>query len=615
MAAGRRVKRTSKAWIGKGSDMEKWNGKEFTSFDRNRGQFGVLADAIAEKHGIQIRREGFWPCTDGEKVNIPEEAGKGPEGDAFLISCVDEMGAVAKRTPKRWLKASAQSLLLNQVYCGAESARVRPQLCEEFRGAEFFCAQADDLWLRMIASGKMDAVSEIVAASRLRKLGIPVGVHKEAQGLLDACAAEFAALLAASTAKANYEASKAFCEKLAEHSGQASEMMSESSFEQSSSPAKGGKGSAEQAMSDMAKELAKMLAAGKGEKKASEGKPAQCKSGQGEESESGGDGESSPGEKGDGKKKPGGKPWNEDFASGGAAKLRPFHTDCDKTESFSGKGDAAAVGELKNEARLAIGSMTRRFELALRSKEKTQWRFERERGSLDARSLSKLAASPGFRMPFKEKRVFEARKTAVSILVDLSGSMRHGRIAMARLTAVAMAEALRRLGVACEVLGFSSGPCDEYAERERSLRNDRRLGRATESLLLREFKSFGDDSMSGLSQIELDEVMVQNPDGEGLAWAATRLSERKEERKILFALSDGSPETDETPRDVLAADLLSRAKAIGSYGIELVGVGIQTDSVKRFYPEWVVVNDLNELAESALKQMEKILLAGALAAR
>ena len=596
--------------------MEKWNGKEFTSFDRNRGQFGVLADAIAEKHGIQIRREGFWPCTDGETVNIPEQAGAGPEGDAFLISCVDEMGAVAKRTPKRWLKASASSLLLNQVYCGAESARVRPGLCEEFRGAEYFCAQADDLWARMIASGKMDAVSEIVAACRLRKLGIPAAVGKQAQGLLDACAAEFAGLMAASTAKENYAASKAFCEKLAEHSGQAREMMSEASFAQSGSAPKGAKSRAQKAMEDMAKELAKMLSAGKGMKKASEAasKSGQEKAGQGDESESD-DGESSPGEKGDGKKKPGGKPWNEDFSAGGAAKLRPFHTDCDKTESYSGKGDAAAVGELKNEARLAIVSMTRRFELALRSKEKTQWRFERERGSLDARSLSKLAASPGFRMPFKEKRVFEARKTAVSILVDLSGSMRHGRIAMAKLTAVAMAEALRRLGVACEVLGFSSGPCEEYAERERSLRNDRRLGRATESLLLREFKVFGDDSMSGLSQIELDGEMVQNPDAEGLAWAATRLSERKEERKILFALSDGSPETDETPRDALAADLLSRAKAIGSCGIELVGVGIQTDSVKRFYPEWVVVNDLNELAESALKQMEKILLAGALAAR
>ena len=594
--------------------MSKLNGKQFTGFGRSQSQFAVLADAIAERYGLEIRRSGFWPCTDGKTVKIPEAAMRGAAGEAFLIACVDETGAVAKLTPPALLIQTRENLLLNQLFCSCESARLRPALFEEFRGAAFFCQTADRLWAAMIQSGQMDPPSAIIALCRLEKLGLACPLPPDAEALLESCKSPYLALVAAQTPEENLLRSRELCEALASRSPQAAAMASQSAF--GSGKSKKTSADADKKLSELAKSIAETLAGAP----ASPGSGGLAKPGKAQSPEAGGPAEEGPGqaEQADSPQrgKPSEKPWNKHADEGGSATLKAAHTDLDRTESFAGKGDRCFVAELKNEAKSAIGAMTRRFELSLRSKEKTLWRFERERGSLDARSLSKLAASPGFRMPFKDKKVFEARKTAVAILVDLSGSMEGGRDEVARLAAVAMAEALNRLGVACCVLGFSSGPNREYALREREIdRGGQCLGRTWESLYLREFKSFDNPSLSGLSEIKVHDSLVQNPDGECLAWAATVLAERKEERKILFTLSDGMPETEDTPSDLLAGDLKSRAKSIVRDGIELVGIGIQTDAVKRFYPEWIVVKNLSCLAEHALKKLERILLDGAIEAR
>ena len=594
--------------------MSKLHGKQFTGFGRSQGPFAVLADAIAERFGLEIRRSGFWPCTDGKTVKIPESAMRGAAGEAFLIACIDEMGAVAKLSNPSLLLQTRESLLLNQLFCSCESARLRPALFEEFRGASFFCQSADRLWAGMIQSGQMDPASAIVALCRLEKAGLECPLPPDADALLQSCKTQYLALVAAKTAEENLMRSRDLCEALASRSPQAAAMAAQSAF--GSGKSKKTSAEADKKLSELAKSIAEKLAgASAGHAPAVPGLPGIRPADTGGASSEGSSPESEPSES-PARGKPSGKPWNRHAEDGGSALLKAAHTDLDITESFAGKGDRSFVAELKNEAKSAIGAMTRRFELSLRSKEKTLWRFERERGSLDARSLSKLAASPGFRMPFKDKKVFEARKTAVAILVDLSGSMEGGRDEVARLAAVAMSEALNRLGVACCVLGFSSGPNRQYALREREIdRGDQCAGRTYESLYLREFKSFDNPSLSGLSEIKVHDSLVQNPDGECLAWAATLLSERKEERKILFTLSDGMPETEDTPSDLLAGDLKSRAKSIVRDGIELVGIGIQTDAVKRFYPEWIVVKNLSCLAEHALRKLEKILLHGAVEAR
>ena len=252
--------------------------------------------------------------------------------------------------------------------------------------------------------------------------------------------------------------------------------------------------------------------------------------------------------------------------------------------------------------------MVAKFERALKAKEQSRWRFERERGAIDPRSLAKLSASPGFRAPFKDRKVGESTKVAVSVLMDLSGSMQcRGLVGNAKAAAMALGMAMQRLGIDCEISGFGSGFCGEYAERPAP---DVWRGRCRERLAIRVFKSFEGGSLRGVSLADVRGDAMENPDGEALAWCAGRLAAHPCNRRILMVLSDGEPATRETCSEWLGEDLKSRVGAIEAAGIETVGVGLEDDSVSRFYPHWVVVRDMEALTGSALGKLGEILLAG-----
>ena len=77
---------------------------------------------------------------------------------------------------------------------------------------------------------------------------------------------------------------------------------------------------------------------------------------------------------------------------------------------------------------------------------------------------------------------------------------------------------------------------------------------------------------------------------EALWYAASQLIYRKEERKIIMVITDGEPDHQADTQDIIS--LCERS------GIELVGVGIQTDSVERLFKSSVTVLDLASLKSS-----------------
>lgn len=306
--------------------------------------------------------------------------------------------------------------------------------------------------------------------------------------------------------------------------------------------------------------------------------------------------------------------WERPATEDGAALSTPMFVDLDVVAIFDRKGDRAAEMELRRAASPFAQPMVSKLARALKTRERAAWSHEQERGHLNARSLAKLAASPGFRAPFKIKKMFESDSVAVGVLLDLSGSMHGENIEVARAAAMALAVALGRLGISCEIAGFSSGPCAEYGARIKrapktaELRRMLREGRSSERLELRVFKSFACASLSGLSKIEVDVDYRENPDGECVAWAGSRLAAQKAKRKILLVLSDGAPESGDASPSVLAKDLRSRLAALERAGIEAVGVGIGDDNVRHFYPRHIVVQKVADLAAEALGKLSDILL-------
>jgi len=287
----------------------------------------------------------------------------------------------------------------------------------------------------------------------------------------------------------------------------------------------------------------------------------------------------------------------------------PLSTEFDTITDLTGLGVPSAWQRLRAAARAETGALKARLERALRADEWTHWRREQERGEIDRSALAKLVTAPGYRTPFKVKRARKGRDTAITLLLDLSGSMAGDKIALARLCAAALADALVQLDFACEVLGYSSIESADmralFEARSAAGGDLRGYNRLVERLDLHVYKRFDSPDLSGIAQIECGH---ENPDGECLAWAAGRLAEHPAQRRVLMVLSDGYPATGDGNPAILRTDLHARVEAIAKSGIELIGIGILDDAVDTFYPDAVVVRTLSELPATALSVLSKTLL-------
>ncbi|WP_334016544.1 cobaltochelatase CobT-related protein [Burkholderia gladioli] len=265
----------------------------------------------------------------------------------------------------------------------------------------------------------------------------------------------------------------------------------------------------------------------------------------------------------------------------------PITTAFDTVTDLTGAGDATAWRKLRGAAR----AQTTRLKAQLE------------------RALARLATSPGYRTPFRTRRVMSGRDTAVTLLIDRSGSMAGRKIELARLCAAALCDALMQLGFACEALGYSS--VDDPAMRawrDRWLaqgHSPRGYNRFVERLDLEIYKRFDSDNPSGLARIDCSH---ENPDGEALGWAAERLLGRRARRRILMVLSDGYPATGDGDPALLRADLRARIADLGARGVELIGVGILDDAVETFYPTSTVVERLPDLPAVAFETLGRALL-------
>ena len=287
----------------------------------------------------------------------------------------------------------------------------------------------------------------------------------------------------------------------------------------------------------------------------------------------------------------------------------PLTTEFDVVTDLTGRGDRAAWRNLRALARSETAPLKAKLERALKADEQTHWRREQERGEIDRPALAKLATSPGYRTPFRVKRISKGRDAAVTLLIDRSGSMAGKKIELARLCAAALCDALTQLSFDCEVLGYGSIESGDmrllYEEQLARGVDLHRYNRFVERLDLMVYKRFGSSDLSGLAMIECGH---ENPDGEALAWAAERLGNRHAERRILMVLSDGYPATGDGNPWVLRTDLRARIEAIEDAGIETIGVGVLDDAVETFYRNHIVVRHLHELPEVAFRVLGTALL-------
>ena len=98
-----------------------------------------------------------------------------------------------------------------------------------------------------------------------------------------------------------------------------------------------------------------------------------------------------------------------------------------------------------------------------------------------------------------------------------------------------------------------------------------------------------------------------NSDGDAIIYAYQRLAQRIEKRKIFITLSDGWPAC------AMDSDLVNQytrdaVNIVEKSGIDVIGIGIQSDAVSQFYPKWVEINDLDDLEGAVMDKLAQALL-------
>ena len=102
--------------------------------------------------------------------------------------------------------------------------------------------------------------------------------------------------------------------------------------------------------------------------------------------------------------------------------------------------------------------------------------------------------------------------------------------------------------------------------------------------------------------------MKGNPDGDCILWSYDRLLKRKEKKRLLIVMSDGQPAASR-PSDDLAAYTLKVIQEIEKLKrVEIYGLGLCDESVKRFYKHHSTVSTPEDIPFKLLELIERKLL-------
>jgi len=274
------------------------------------------------------------------------------------------------------------------------------------------------------------------------------------------------------------------------------------------------------------------------------------------------------------------------------------------------------ITEMEADISGMVGPVARNLERAFAARNKSLWQQGQTRGKMASQSLYKLSA--GDDRIFKTRIDHKTREIVVSLVVDCSGSMGGAKIHTAMCSAWVMSEVLQKLGIKHEIIGFTTAWLEGAADNALydEMRNSTRDFDRYEPLHFPMFKGFDErfnievkKRVSSFARVS--GIMASNIDGESIQFAYERLSKEalrgKPKGRMMIVFSDGMPAGSVESRK-LNAHLKHVVKRIEADGVNIVGVGIQSDSVSHFYRKNVKIDNISELPGAVLTQLRDALL-------
>lgn len=274
-----------------------------------------------------------------------------------------------------------------------------------------------------------------------------------------------------------------------------------------------------------------------------------------------------------------------------------FRRDIWPSELRIPRGTDHYAGTVRSMMKSSSDGFASRVRMKLQIRSRDRYEYGTKRGRIHTPSLYRaiLKDSPGLNeRVFKKRIINNTLDTCVSVLVDTSGSMGGEKYQHAMISAALLNEAIGNvIGLPLEVIGFS--------ETHRStlsigsplmfIHRDFSVPRLQTDELIRRMGVAGN-------------FMTGNPDGDAVLFAYDRIKQRREKRKVLIVLSDGSPACSR-PGDQMRYAKQVVGNIQKEKRVEILGIGIMDRNVQMIYQEHYVIQDAAELEHALLSIIDR----------
>ncbi len=235
----------------------------------------------------------------------------------------------------------------------------------------------------------------------------------------------------------------------------------------------------------------------------------------------------------------------EEFSDGTNQAYRVYDPSLDKAVKPLSLDNGETYQNLSNAVRPHVGALRQQLIRTLRSRDTRFWVSDREEGQVNSKKLYALL-NQGSNKVFRQIQECESDSVAVSLLIDLSGSMNGPRIYLARQVVILFAETLNQLRIPSEVIGFTTEPSKRaFARLTRETGMDLQ---ALSQLYTRFFpcvysifKAFDEPFRALKPRVPSMNALEYTPIDDAIIFSAKRIVVRKETRKIILVLTDGEP--------------------------------------------------------------------------
>lgn len=195
---------------------------------------------------------------------------------------------------------------------------------------------------------------------------------------------------------------------------------------------------------------------------------------------------------------------------------------------------------------------------------------------------------------FQKRQPGMMENSAVSMVIDNSSSMDGAKAMVASSLLAYMARELDRLRIPFECMGFT---VHGYLDMREGVRHS--------PILINLIKEFNEPYRKVRKHFDWPREWTRGTiEFPCIKYAAQRLVQRDETKKVLFILSDGESGC---PAEMMTA-MIEYIKNLIKAGVIVVGIGILDGCIANYVPDTIVIRDINRIAPEIFNKLTRILL-------